>query len=53
MQRLYLEIYFANNLADINNVWRMPWMNDKIMIIIYSNPIRTYSDYFSKSHEWH
>ena len=48
MQRFYLQFYFANNIADINNVSRMPWMNDKIMIIIYSNPIRTYSEYYSR-----
>ena len=53
LQRAYLQIYLANNIAEINYLWRMPWMNDKIMIIIYSNPIRAYSDYCSKSHEWH
>ena len=51
LQRVYLQIYLANNIAEINYLWRMPWMNDKIMIIIYSNPIRAYSDYCSKSHE--
>ena len=37
MQRFYLEIYFANNIADINNVWRIPWMNDKIYNLFKSN----------------
>ena len=53
LQRVYLQIYLANNIAEINYMWRMSRMNDKIMIIIYLNPIRAYSDHFSKSHEWH
>ena len=54
MQRVYLQIYLANNIAEINYLWRMPWMNDKIMIIIYSNLTRAYSAYFLlRSHKWH